>query len=55
MFSNLVWGMGLVMVGTSMILNKLYGIAIPFEIMLGVFLILLGLSIMFKMQQKRSQ
>lgn len=52
MLSNMVWGLGLVMVGLSMILNKLYGIAIPFEIMLGFFLILLGLSIMFNLTRK---
>lgn len=50
MSGNILWGFAFVMVGVSIILNKVYGIAIPFEVMIGIFFILLGISRIFNLQ-----
>ena len=52
MSGNILWGFAFIMVGVSIILNKIYGIAIPFEVMVGIFFILLGVSKLFNMQSK---
>lgn len=44
MLSNIFWGITLIMVGSSIVLNKLYGVSIPFELIVGAVLIFLGLS-----------
>lgn len=51
--SHVVKGLAFIMIGASMILNKLYGIALPFEIMLGIFLVLIGLNALSKTPGKR--
>jgi hypothetical protein len=47
MISNTFWGIILIAVGSSMILNKLYGIYIPFELIAGAVLLFLGFSMIF--------
>ena len=50
MSGNILWGSALIFIGTSIIINRLYGIAIPFEVMIGIFFILLGVSRLFNLQ-----
>ncbi len=45
--ANFFWGGALIVVGSSMILNKLYGIYVPFELTMGAFLVFLGVSVLF--------
>jgi hypothetical protein len=52
MYSNILWGSAFIMIGSSIILNKIYGMAIPFEVMVGLFFILLGVSKLFNIQKK---
>ncbi len=51
MLPNFLWGITLIMVGSSIILNKLYGIAIPFELIMGAVLVLLGVSMLINMKR----
>ena len=46
MIPNFFWGVTLIMVGSSIVLNRLYGVAIPFEVILGIALALLGVSML---------
>lgn len=52
MLGNILWGSAFIMIGLSIILNKIYGIAIPFEVMVGIFFILLGISKLFNIQRR---
>lgn len=54
MSGNILWGFTLIMLGVSIIINKLYGIAIPFEVMLGLFLILLGINRLLNLKSNES-
>lgn len=45
MIPNIFWGITLIAVGSSMILNKLYGVYIPFELIAGSILVFLGVSV----------
>lgn len=46
MLSNVFWGTILILVGSSIILNKVYGISIPFELIMGTVLVFLGISML---------
>ena len=53
MTGNILWGFAFIMIGMSIILNRIYGIAIPFEVMVGLFFILLGISKLCTIQNNR--
>jgi hypothetical protein len=53
MQDNIFWGFAFIAAGTIVILNKLYAVSVPFEVMVGLFLIMVGLSKLFQQQKHR--
>jgi hypothetical protein len=54
MANNIFWGFTFITVGTLIILNKIYGVAVPFEVIVGLFFIISGMSKLFNAQGKCS-
>lgn len=54
MSGNILWGLAFITFGASIILNKLYNIAVPFEVILGAFFIILGISKLLDQPRRHS-
>lgn len=54
MQDNFFWGFAFIIIGTIIILNKVYAIYVPFEVTVGIFFILIGLSKLFQPQKYRN-